>query len=152
MRLPGLSGPMRKTLEDLVVDSNKSVGLKDVFPTLFDVVKIKHTKNAEKYIVGKSFFKSGRPFCQASYAPDWDRPPHWTFIQPDLKAYVKMERETPKSKVVAFKALYFFDSKDRLLSPMDMKNKFNVDVNDRTNTDKFIEKYFSDCLMDIVKP
>lgn len=133
------------------LDMNKSIMLTDIFPTIFDYLNIKYTKTAKEYLVGNSHFNQHRKTCIANYSPDWSKPPNWTFVTKELKAYVNMYRKNSFDKTVSFKLLNFFDSKDQLLTKEYVEEKFAKKLETIEDEDNFIADYFKECLRDIVQ-
>ena len=130
---------------------DQSVGIKDIFPTIFDYLGVDYPAKMKEQLVGQSLFKDQPKYCQANYSPDWDRPPYFTFRNKDKKVYVKMEREKKRSRQVAFKIMHYFDENDRTISAQKLKENYQItDPSDRKQQDKFLLTHFKDCMDQVV--
>ena len=116
LKFPKLSKDQERELAEHNKAGN-SVGLKDIFPTIFDYLGLAYPDYFDDFIIGQSLFEDPGPYCQANYAPNWSNPPYFTFVQrlrtgKRVKVFVKVDRPSWDHKYVSFKIMHVIDDDD----------------------------------------
>lgn len=148
MKLSNIDQKKRQMLESL---KSTLASQKDVFPTLFECLGITYPENLKGYVLGQNLLKEEPYKSQVNYAPNWDRPPYFTFVNDKLKVYVRFYRPQEKSGHGGFEIIHYFDLNDRLISKEKLQSLYQVEAGNKESESEFLYHYFKEALAQIVK-